>query len=299
MNIEILHSFIVLAETLNYRVAAEMLYISQSALSHQINELERNIGKNVFERTTRNVTLTPAGKICLDHAVQIMDNWGRMKNCAYCEKADQSLRIGIFGANTTYYISSILSKFKTIFPEVTISSRYGSVNELRSMLINDEIDMLCILLPCISDIEELEYRVLCEETPSIWISESHPFADRSSITLRELENTPIILHSPLKSPHMFSAMMKLCAKNSYTPNIVAYEDNDNLLALRIATGEAVGFIPTDKSVRIPDMQITNTPPGTVIIPIDCDNEPFSRVISWKKGTDNIYCNKLVSLFDCN
>ena len=76
MNTDQLKSFIQVAENLNFARAAEILKITQSAVSRQIHSLEDELGAKLLHRTTRTVTLTPAGISFLEDAKNIM---GRLK----------------------------------------------------------------------------------------------------------------------------------------------------------------------------------------------------------------------------
>ena len=73
MNTQQLESFVQVAENLNFARAAEVLNITQSAVSRQINSLEDELGTKLFHRSTRTVALTPAGISFLDDAKEMDD----------------------------------------------------------------------------------------------------------------------------------------------------------------------------------------------------------------------------------
>lgn len=76
MNTQQLESFIQVAENLNFARAAEVLQITQSAVSRQIHSLEDELGTKLLHRSTRTVTLTPAGLSFLEDAKQVMEGFG-------------------------------------------------------------------------------------------------------------------------------------------------------------------------------------------------------------------------------
>lgn len=78
MEIRQLRSFLAVAETLNFSRAAQSLFLSQSALSRQIMDLEKEVGLSLFERNTRRVELTEAGRLLLTHARELMDRWDHL-----------------------------------------------------------------------------------------------------------------------------------------------------------------------------------------------------------------------------
>ena len=77
MDIYQLKNFLLLAERLNFRRAAEDTYIAQPALSRQIQQLEAEVGALLFRRDKRNVTLTPAGQNFQKEAHRLVEQWER------------------------------------------------------------------------------------------------------------------------------------------------------------------------------------------------------------------------------
>ncbi len=78
MEIRQLRSFLAVADTLNFSRAAQSLFLSQSALSRQIMDLEKEIGLPLFERNTRRVELTEAGRQLLSRARELMERWDHL-----------------------------------------------------------------------------------------------------------------------------------------------------------------------------------------------------------------------------
>lgn len=78
MEIRQLRSFLAVADTLNFSRAAQSLFLSQSALSRQIMDLEKEVGLNLFERNTRRVELTEAGRLLLTQARELLDRWDHL-----------------------------------------------------------------------------------------------------------------------------------------------------------------------------------------------------------------------------
>ena len=78
MEIKQLRYFIAVADTLSFSRAAESLYLSQSALSRQISELEQELGVPLFIRSTRSVELTEAGRSLRTHAKELISSWEKI-----------------------------------------------------------------------------------------------------------------------------------------------------------------------------------------------------------------------------
>ena len=76
MKIEYLNEFLVLARCLNYVVAADMLFLSQSTLTRHIQALEEFYGVSLFDRSTRKMTLTKEGELLIPYAKAILNKYG-------------------------------------------------------------------------------------------------------------------------------------------------------------------------------------------------------------------------------
>ena len=121
-----LRYFVAVATELHFTRAAEQLYVSQPALSKQIRMLERTLGAALFERDTREVRLTPAGRLLLPHARRVLEPWDTA--CAAIEdvrRAQQSTLV--IGMSTSPgrggLLAAIRSRFSLAHPEVTITLR--------------------------------------------------------------------------------------------------------------------------------------------------------------------------------
>src|SRR5215831_14068876 len=123
MELRHLRSFLAVAETLNFRRAAERLHVAQPALSIQIKSLERELSVRLFERSTRAVTLTQAGRILLEDARVLVS--GAHQAEQRVRKADQglvgTLRLGVLSATATTWLAGILRRFHHKYPGVQLS----------------------------------------------------------------------------------------------------------------------------------------------------------------------------------
>lgn len=99
MELRHLRYFVTLAETLNFTRAAELLYISQSALSQQVADMEGELGVRLFRRTKRTVELTGSGRVLLNEARKILRQMEQVipvvRNSALYEDQQRSILIGV------------------------------------------------------------------------------------------------------------------------------------------------------------------------------------------------------------
>src|SRR4249919_1283822 len=113
-----LRVFAAVAENLSFTRAAEVLYLTQSAVSHQIARLERTLGVTLLDRQGRSVSLTPSGKVLVQHARRV---FAALDDAATATKqASQSdagrLRIGASSTACQHIIPEALREFRESFP---------------------------------------------------------------------------------------------------------------------------------------------------------------------------------------
>lgn len=141
--LELVHSFIVVAEELNFRRGAERLNIDQSALTRRIQKLEHLVQFPLFERTTREVSLTPAGRMFYEENVRIVQMYEQSLEAAQrvAEGKIGVLRIGYMAFAATELVPDAVSRFRRSYPYVEVNLRYIRTQGQKIALARDEIDL--------------------------------------------------------------------------------------------------------------------------------------------------------------
>ena len=141
--LEFTHSFIVLAEELNFRRSAERLNIDQSALTRRIQKLEHILGFALFERTTREVSLTPAGRSFYEENAKLLQHYARSARTAksIAEGKTGSLRLAYMAFAATELMPSAVSRYRRLHPDVAVILRYIRTQGQKLALAHDEIDV--------------------------------------------------------------------------------------------------------------------------------------------------------------
>jgi DNA-binding transcriptional LysR family regulator len=136
MELRHLRYFVVVAEELNFRRAAERLRIAQPAVSAQIKSLEEKLGVRLFERTTRSVLLTPAGRGFLDEARRVLGAAAQAEQAAHQAHHGivGSLRLGVIPPATSPRLAKVLRHFHQGFPGVQLAlMELTSAEQLRRL----------------------------------------------------------------------------------------------------------------------------------------------------------------------
>jgi DNA-binding transcriptional LysR family regulator len=124
--LELTQSFVVVAEELNFRRSAERLNIDQSALTRRIQKLEHILGFALFERTTREVSLTPAGRTFYEENAKLLQGYARAVGAArlVAEGKAGILRLAYMAFAATELMPHAVSHYRRLYPHVEMNLRY-------------------------------------------------------------------------------------------------------------------------------------------------------------------------------
>ncbi|MCD7949748.1 MAG: LysR family transcriptional regulator [Erysipelotrichaceae bacterium] len=136
--------FVTVVDCHSFTEAAELCFISQSAISQQIRLLEEELGVELLKREKRKFTLTPAGDYFYRHAISILDEIERVQSETkqIGEYDDAKLKIGILKNFGGHQLREGIAKFSETYPEVTLDIVNGTHEELYDLLRFGEADMV-------------------------------------------------------------------------------------------------------------------------------------------------------------
>ncbi|RFU65283.1 LysR family transcriptional regulator [Peribacillus glennii] len=260
MELRQLRYFIEVAERQHVTEAAEHLHVAQSAISLQIGKLEAELGVSLFERTGRNVKLTHIGKIFLSHAktaIKAID-YAKEKVDEYLDPDHGAIKVGYPTSLASYLLPTIISAFKEQKPNVSFHLRQGSYSSLMEAVKNGDID-LAFLGPVPTDEPGIEAHILFTENISALLPNSHPLAEKKSLSLGELRNDNFVLFP--QGYILQKIVVQACKQAGFLPNITSEgEDMDAIKGL-VSAGIGVSLLPDSTFYD-------SIPRFTVKIPID-------------------------------
>lgn len=193
LGFDLIRSFVTVAEELNFRRSAERLNIDQSALTRRIQKLEQILGFRLFERTTRDVSLTPAGiSYFRDNAQLIAQHEDSILTARRVAQGKAGhLRIGYMAFAATELMPQAVVRFHRQLPEIDVSLRYMSTQKQKLALAHDEIDIGYLIGPF--DHPDFHSVLLSSELLYVVTPRNHPLLHRYTITPRDLADQTIIL----------------------------------------------------------------------------------------------------------
>jgi DNA-binding transcriptional LysR family regulator len=195
MDLRQLESFVAVSETGSFTRAAKRLHLVQSGLSTSIRALERELGAELFTRTTRRVDLTDAGEILLADARHILASVERARDAVQGAIGGTrgTVRFGIMHSLTAPELVDALAAFHRERPQVRLLPRTDTVGSagLVRAVVNNELDF-AIAAPAADQVDHVELVPLRSERMVLVCPPDHRLAARSQVRLTELTDDPFV-----------------------------------------------------------------------------------------------------------
>lgn len=230
--------FLAIAETSSFTKAAERLFVSQPSLSAGIKKLEKELGVVLFERGGRRVLLTSAGHFFLEKAENILQEYQSALNVLKGFKDRPTLRLGTLHTIRSCTLAKLIGAYRQEHPHVKIELYKNHLEELQEWLEQGKIDVAITALGYSDDPKTSQQ--LFEQRLLLAVPVDHPFAQRSSIHLVDLEGEPLIerIHCEIwrAFPQMFEAA-------GVQPDIIYWADNEEWVISLIQVGLGLSIMP--------------------------------------------------------
>ncbi|MFH8134545.1 LysR family transcriptional regulator [Pantoea osteomyelitidis] len=257
MNIELRHLryFIAVAEELHFGRAAQRLHISQPPLSQQIQQLEQEIGAQLFLRTNRSVQLTAAGAQFLPDARAILQQVEQAsERAARLHRGEEGeLRIG-FTSSAPFIglVSDALYHFRLRWPAVHIRMQEINTRQQLAPLHEGRLDLgIMRNTPLPAD---LRYQLLLREPLCAVVHWAHPLADAEQISIRALASEPFVFFDPQGGTALYSEILALLHRYQIQPYITQEVGEAMTILGLVATGLGVSILPASfRHARLSDV----------------------------------------------
>ncbi|WP_028672151.1 LysR substrate-binding domain-containing protein [Saccharospirillum impatiens] len=193
MELRHLRYCVALAEVQNFTRAAERTHVTQSTLSHQIKQLEDELGVALFNRNGKSVTLTEAGRDFVDSIAPILKNVdaavGALKNTP--DQLTGELRIAATHSFNVQLIPQCLAAFMAKFPQVRVVVEELSGDQIAQGLESGSLDLGVSYRPAVP--RGLWFEPLFNEELKLIMNRAHPLANRKRVRMVELNGLPLAL----------------------------------------------------------------------------------------------------------
>ena len=241
MDLKNLETFIQVAELSSFTRAAEKTGYSQSTVSFQIQQLERNLGTQLFERVNHTVSLTGKGREVLEYAHRIRRLTEELERQLNREQAVSGhVRMAMADSLCSWLLKDDFQAFRRRFPGVTLKIISASTEEMFRLLNQNEVDMVYTLD---NHIYDRTYRIASEEkvTAHFAVGTDYRLEAAGSISLEDLVRHPFILTE--KGMSYRRLMDEKLAELSMEIQPVLENGNADLICRLVEQGMGISFLP--------------------------------------------------------
>lgn len=243
MNTSQLACFLMVAETLNFAMAAERLHVTQPAVTQQIRALEDELGFRLFNRTTRTVELTQAGRFFINDAKSVLDTLERAKKRGgeSFEDARVPLRIGCHAHHEIGLFPALLRELRQSFPEIYPIFRVVPFRNLYQQLIEDDLDVVVGFRE--GGLKKyINYRELAKIPITAILPQEHPLSGCELLEPSQLRREKLIMGEFWSCPEQMRAAQHSLAEDMSALDIYLSDSGEGSAALA-AAGFGIAIVP--------------------------------------------------------
>lgn len=183
----------VIAEKGTLSAAAEVLHVTQPALTRAIHQLEGELGLSLFDRTKNRAVLNDAGRLAVKCAKQVLESSTQMgRRMEEFRKSLTTLTVGTCAPGPTF---SLIPKLTALYPEMTISSEINEMDHLTNGLYEGKYRLIALSRPL--EAPDALCRPYVKERLMVSLPKSHPLASREQLHISELEGLTMLLSTGL------------------------------------------------------------------------------------------------------
>ncbi|TWO73388.1 LysR family transcriptional regulator [Caenimonas sedimenti] len=272
MELRHLRYFVALADTLNFTRAAERVHVTQSTLSHQIRQLEDEIGRALFDRIGKRVLLTDAGETFLGYAAKALRevDQGLGDLLRAPDELSGQVRIGSTGTFNIGFVPECMATFLHKHPTVKVTVDELAADTIAQRLLDGTLDIGISYAP--PDASHLWFEPLYTEEMVLVVGLQHPLAQRKRVRMVELHRQRMVL---LPESFATRGMLDECFRACGAEPMLAAEMNTiaPMIALvartALATVVSAQAVPPREDIRV--------------IPLESPTPVRTPGILWKRG----------------
>lgn len=288
--------FVTVAECLNFTEAGKRHFISQTAITQQIQSLEQQLNTKLFIRSKRHVELTQAGEVFYREARTILEQM------RIAVERTEKAAAGIFGNINIGYVkgcegTNLNSLIKAFYAEnVNVSFEFLRDNYLDLLLKVEQgkLDFAFNICYENTDLSKFEYKKLASYPLYAALYPHHPYARLSSIRRYDLRNENFLLTKFYEDPTATGYLVpEKYADSGFIPKVVGSSPDPETLLIMVAAGMGITILP--------EHTIHSKEPhsGVVFVPLEGEHEHIDVIGVWKKDNPNPVLHKLIEFIDEN
>ncbi len=243
---------VALAETLNFRRAAERLHMAQPPLSVSIRRLEEELGTALVARERSGIRLTAAGEAVHAHARQVVFHCEQVRRAAASAISGTSgrLRIAFVGSAAYSLFPRVLPVFRERFPSVELELREGTTTQMLRQVERGDVDLALVRYPVVeattAQLHPVEHDLLVAALPP-----GSALARKRSLRLGDLAGEPFVAYSATAAMNLRTQVVTACQAAGFTPRIVQEAVQVQTVLSLVGSGVGVALVPSLSRMQAP------------------------------------------------
>ncbi|MFA7938413.1 LysR family transcriptional regulator [Klebsiella oxytoca] len=246
MNISQLRCFLILSETLSFAHTAEIINLTQPAITYQIKKLEDSLKFSLFIRGRQGVELTPEGKMLYPYVKEAIAQLQIAidKASSLHRGIPDVINIGYDGYDLERYnLPVIINAFKEIHPGARILVFKSNHKERRASLLNSKYDIILTVKDNIESSEGVIYKQIISAGLDCVVSTSNKLQQKQVIMPGDLKSQRLILFDPLQVPKELDLIQSKLI-STFPKDHFIYADSEHSAAIMIRCNEGVAIMPS-------------------------------------------------------
>lgn len=273
MEIQQVRAFLAVAEELHFGRAAERLGVLQPPLSRTIRALEDELGVSLFQRTTRNVRLSPEGEALIEPARKMLEYQSLAVDSVQRAATGETGRIafGFARSSSRALAASLVTASRTQSPGIVFSLESNVfAEEGLSRLVDGSLDLA--LVRWSKQPPGVTGRAVMIERLCVALPEGHRLARRTSVRVEDLADEDFITLPTHPSSSLRESTMRLCHDAGFTPRQVQTAPDTQTIGALVAAGLGV-------SITFDSVSANTREVGTVAVPLDIPQDPSTLYLA--------------------
>lgn len=285
-----LSSFVAVAEELHFGRAADRLRMTQPPLSRHIQQLERELGTQLLDRSSRSVRLTPAGHAFLQDARNLLHEADNASLSVRRVASGEAgiVRIGFTAASAYEVLGGLLETARNELPHVDVL--------LRELVTRDQLEQLSagaldigLVRPSVSR-SELRSRPLVAEPLLAALPQDHPLAQDPDGTMHlgEFDGQDVVMYSPTEARYFHELLVSIFRGAGVVPRYRQHVSQIHTMLALVQVGLGIALVPAAAArLRLE---------GVTFRPVDLpEPDPVELHLAWRGGNDNPALGALLGL----
>lgn len=243
MTLNQLKYFIAVARCLSFTEAARSLFMTQPALSRQIQAMEEELGTTLFVREKKSLKLTPGGSVLYNGLPEFLRQYEElMSDARNANRGHEGrLRLGILDVyDISELFPPVVGAFRQKYPQISLTMERYSLGELPELLYGDRLDIICTYGFSLFDKPDLMTVDVQKFDSCIMLNRNHPLADKPDLTLDDLRQENFVQLGSEASREGYQYISNLLGKGGISPQVTQVAKNEDvLLWVEMGLGVAV------------------------------------------------------------